>query len=165
MQIPKIQPTAANLKDNLYETDFYTWTQEQANLLRHQQWSLLDLSNLIEEIESLGRKERQELRNRLSILIGHLLKWEYQPGKRSRSWLATIRIQRRDILKLLNENPSLKSQVEILMVEAYENSRDLASGETNLPCSIFPDQCSYSLDDILSDRFYPGEPANDDLMK
>ncbi|MEB3147502.1 MAG: DUF29 domain-containing protein, partial [Sphaerospermopsis sp.] len=84
--------TPQNKQANLYQTDFYAWSQEQANLLRHQQWHELDWSNLIEEIESLGRKERQELRNRLSILIAHLLKWEYQPTKRSRSWLATIRI-------------------------------------------------------------------------
>lgn len=71
---------------NLYEADFYSWTQEQANLLRHHEWNQLDLPNLIEEIESLGRKECQELRNRLGILIGHLLKWEYQPKQRSRSW-------------------------------------------------------------------------------
>src|SRR6476661_3554616 len=101
--------TPENLIPNLYETDFYAWTQEQVNLLRHQQWSQVDLSNLIEEIESLGRKERQELRNRLSVLIGHLLKWEHQPEQRSRSWLATIRVQRRETLKLLSENPSLKT--------------------------------------------------------
>ncbi|PPK18774.1 DUF29 domain-containing protein, partial [Staphylococcus haemolyticus] len=79
---------------NLYETDFYAWTQKQANLLRHQQWNQLDLSNLIEEIESLGKQQRAELRNRWSVLIAHLLKWEYQLEKRSRSWLNTIRIQR-----------------------------------------------------------------------
>ncbi|TAE56529.1 MAG: DUF29 domain-containing protein [Nostocales cyanobacterium] len=164
MQIPKIQPTAANLKDNLYKNDFYQWTQQQANLLRQQQWHDLDILNLIEEIESLGRKERQELRNRLSILIGHLLKWEYQNSKRSRSWLATIRIQRRDILKLLQENPSLKSQLEILIVESYENGRDLASGETNLPFSTFPEICDYSFEEILKDNFLPGEPVEDDLL-
>lgn len=148
----------------LYENDFYAWSQEQANLLRHHQWSKLDLLNLIEEIESLGRKERQELRNRLSVLIGHLLKWEYQPEQRSRSWLATIRVQRREILKLLSENPSLKPYLEEALQEAYENGRDLASGEANLPISTFPNQCSYLLEDLLSDRFYPGEPATDDLM-
>ena len=70
---------------NLYVTDFYAWTQAQAELLRHQDWSQLDLPNLIEEIESLGKQQRQELRNRLSILIGHLLKWHYQPQGRSPS--------------------------------------------------------------------------------
>ncbi|MEH1917583.1 DUF29 domain-containing protein [Nostoc sp.] len=149
---------------NFYEADFYTWTQEQANFLRHHQWNQLDLPNLIEEIESLGRKERQELRNRFSVLIGHLLKWEYQPKQRSRSWLATIRVQRREILKLLNENPSLKPYIEEALQESYENGRDLASGETNLPLSTFPLQCLYLFEEILSDRFYPGEPTTDDLM-
>ena len=70
---------------NSYETDFYAWTIEQADLLHNQQWQHLDLENLIEEITSLGKQQRQELRNRLSILLAHLLKWEYQPQKRSRS--------------------------------------------------------------------------------
>lgn len=133
--------------------------------MRHYQWSQLDLSNLIEEIESLGRKERQELRNCLSILIGHLLKWEYQAEQRSRSWLATIRVQKRETLKLLNENPSLKSYLAELLQEADENARDLASGETNLPLSIFPQQCLYSLENIISDRFYPGSSASNQMME
>lgn len=164
MQIPQTGTEETNLTPNLYETDFYAWTQKQANLLRHQQWHQLDLSNLIEEIESLGRKERQELRNRLSILIGHLLKWQYQPTKRSRSWLATIRVQRRETLKLLSENPSLQSDLATAMLEAYKNARDLASGETNLPLASFPEECLYLSVEIFSDRFYPGEPATDDLL-
>jgi predicted nucleic acid-binding Zn-ribbon protein len=155
---------AVNISQNLYEMDFYAWTQQQADLLKNQQWQNLDLSNLIEEIASLGRKEQQELRNRLSILIAHLLKWEYQTEKRSRSWLATIRIQRREITKLLNENPSLKSYLETALLEAFENGRDLASGETNLALSNFPELCLYSWEEILSNSFYPGEPASNDLM-
>lgn len=73
MQTPQTGQTAGTLTQNLYETDFYAWTQEQATLLRHQQWSQLDLPNLIEEIESLGKQQRAELRNRLKVLIGHLL--------------------------------------------------------------------------------------------
>ena len=165
MQTSQTGKTAGSLRQSLYETDFCAWTQEQANLLRHHQWSQLDLSNVIEEIESLGRRERQELRNRLSVLIGHLLKWEYQPQQRSWSWLATIRVQRRETLKLLSENSSLKLYLEEALQEAYENSRDLASGETNLPLSNFPKQYSYGLEEILSDRFYPGEPAVGDMME
>ncbi len=148
----------------LYETDFYAWIQEQANLLRDHQWSQLDLSNLIEEIESLGRQQRAELRNRLSVLIGHLLKWEYQPDRRSRSWLNTIRIQRIDTLELIEENPSLKPYLQEVLQKAYIKGIVLASGDTNLPVKTFPQDCLYTLDDILSDRFYPGEPATDDLM-
>ena len=148
----------------LYETDFYAWIQEQANLLRNHQWRQLDLSNLIEEIESLGRQQRAELRNRLSVLIGHLLKWEYQPDRRSRSWLNTIRIQRIDTLELIEENPSLKPYLQEVLQKAYIKGIVLASGDINLPVKTFPQYCLYTLDDILSDRFYPGEPATDDLM-
>jgi len=144
---------------SLYETDFFAWTQEQAKLLRNHQWSQLDLPNLIEEIESLGRQQRQELRNRLSILIGHLLKWQYQPKQRSRSWLATIRVQRRDTLRLLGDNPSLKPYLQEALPEAYDNGRDLAAGETDLPFKIFPQDCPYQLEEILGDRFYPGKPS------
>lgn len=141
---------------NLYETDFYAWTQQQTSLLRNQQWSQLDLQNLIEEIESLGKQQRQELQNRLSVLIGHLLKWEYQPQCRSRSWLATIRVQRRNTLRLLKDNPSLKSYLEEALIEAYENARDLAMGETELPEETFSPECQYNLTQIFDDHFYPG---------
>jgi len=143
----------------LYETDFYAWTQEQTDLLRNQQWSQLDLPNLIEEIQSLGKQQRQELRNRLSVLLAHLLKWEYQPQHRSRSWLATLRIQRRDTLRLLGENPSLKPDLPDILQQAYENGRDLAIAETDLPEETFPSNCQYSLGEILDDRCYPGAPS------
>ncbi|MDF5721819.1 MAG: DUF29 domain-containing protein [Rhizonema sp. PD37] len=165
MHTPQTGQTAKRGMLNLYETDFWAWTQEQANLLRNCQWNQLDLPNLVEEIESLGRKERQELRNRLSILIGHLLKWEYQSEQRSRSWIATIRVQRRETLILLSENPSLKPYLEEALQNAYTNGRDLASGETNLPLSTFPQECSYTLEEILSDILYPGESKADDLMQ
>jgi len=157
MPAPETNQQTAIPAPNLYEADFYAWTQEQASLLRQQQWSQLDLGNLIEEIESLGKQQRQELRNRLRLLIGHLLKWEYQPQRRSRSWLATIRIQRRDTLELLKDNPSLKPYLEEALVLAYENGRDLAMGETDLPEQTFPQACPYSLTKILEDNFYPGE--------
>jgi Domain of unknown function DUF29 len=86
----------------------------------------LDLPNLLEEIEVLGRRERQELRNRLGILLGHLLKWQYQPELRGNSWLATVREQRREILTLLQENPSLKPYLQEALALAYQNGLDLA---------------------------------------
>lgn len=145
---------------NLYETDFYAWTQEQASLLRNQQWSQIDIQNLIEEIESLGKQQRQELRNRLSVLIGHLLKWEHQPQYRSRSWLATLHVRRRDVSRLLKENPSLKPSLDDVLQEAYENAKDLAMGETDLPGQTFLVDCPYNVTEIFDDRFYPGEPSN-----
>ncbi|WP_413171220.1 DUF29 domain-containing protein [Anabaena azotica] len=163
MQTPHIEESRLQESENLYESDFYAWTQQQVDLLLHQQWNQLDVVNLVEEILSLGRRERQELRNRLGILLGNLLKWEYQPNKRSRSWLATIRIQRRDILKLLNDNPSLQSYVVEAITAAYQNGRDLAAGETNLPFATFPEQCLYLWEDVMSNSFYPGLPVSDDL--
>jgi hypothetical protein len=165
MQTPQTGQTPGVLTQNLYETDFYAWIQEQTKLLKHQQWSQLDLPNLIEEIESLGKQQRAELRNRLKVLIGHLLKWEYQPERRSRSWLMTIRIQRRDTQELLEENPSLKPYLEEALQKIYESGRDLAVGETNLPLKTFPENCPYTLDEIFRDGFYPGEPATDDVME
>ncbi len=84
---------------NLYETDFYGWTLKQSRLLKQGDFRQLDIINLVEEIESLGKQERRELENRLAILMGHLLKWEYQAEKRSKSWRATIREQRRIVQK------------------------------------------------------------------
>ncbi len=165
MQTPRIGQTAGALTQNLYETDFYAWIQEQAKLLRHQQWSKLDLPNLIEEIESLGKQQRAELRNRLKVLIGHLLKWEYQPERRSRSWLMTMRVQRRDTQELLEENPSLKPYLEEALQKIYESGKDLAVGETNLPLKTFPENCLYSLEEIFRDGFYPGEPTADEMME
>ncbi|MBD1860975.1 MULTISPECIES: DUF29 domain-containing protein [Trichocoleus] len=159
MHIPEIDPKATVSEPNLYNNDFYAWTQEQAALLHQQQWSQLDLPNLIEEIASLGKQQRQELRNRLSLLIGHLLKWQYQPERRSRSWLATIRIQRLDISELLEDNPSLKPYLEEALQKAYLKGVELAVSETDLPSRPFPPECPYGLAEILGDRFYPGEPS------
>ncbi|MBW4644441.1 MAG: DUF29 domain-containing protein [Goleter apudmare HA4340-LM2] len=157
MHLPDINPKTTIHDTSLYESDFYAWTQEQVSLLRDQQWSQVDIDNLIEEIASLGKQQRQELRNRLSILIGHLLKWEYQPQNRSRSWLATLRIQRLDTAELLEENPSLKPDLEEARQKAYLRGVELAIKETELPSYTFPSECPYSLVDILNKQFYPGE--------
>jgi Domain of unknown function DUF29 len=159
MVVSKPHSESVMLAPSLYESDFYAWTLEQAALLRSQQWTQVDLSNLIEEIESLGKQQRQELRNRLGVLIGHLLKWEYQPQNRSRSWLATLRVQRLDILDLLEDNPSLKPYLEEALPKACLKGVALAVGETNLPERTFAHDCPYRLSEVLSDRFYPGEPS------
>ena len=91
MQTPQTEQTPEINSKSLYDTDFYAWIQEQAKLLKYQEWNQLDLPNLIEEIESLGKQQRAELRNRLKVLIGHLLKWEYQAARRSRSWFDNSR--------------------------------------------------------------------------
>ncbi len=163
MPTPKMDRPPDTQVHSLYESDFYAWTQQQVALLKQAGWQQLDLPNLIEEIESLGKQQRQELRNRLCVLIGHLLKWEYQSARRSRSWLATLRVQRRDLLRLLQTNPSLQPYLSEALSTAYEDASDLAAGETNLPFATFPPTCPYSLEEVLSDRFYPGEPMAPEL--
>jgi hypothetical protein len=143
---------------NLYETDFYAWTQEQAKLLLAGVWESLDIVNLVEEIESLGKQVRQELRNRLGVLLGHLLKWEFQPNKRSRSWFFTLREQRREIGYLLNENPSLKPYLPEALQKAYLAGIDLAAKETSLNDEHFPAECPYAIEQVLDATFFPGEP-------
>lgn len=140
---------------HLYETDFYTWTQEQVSLLKTQQWEQLDTVNLIEEIETLGRRERQELRNRLGVLLGHLLKWQFQPEKRSNSWLGTIREQRVQVKLLLQDSPSLKPYLDEVFFTIYELGLALAIRETELGEQVFPEICPYTLDQTLNTEFLP----------
>jgi len=133
----------------LYDQDFYAWTQRQIELLRSGQWGELDIANLVEEIESLGRQERQELRNRLGVLIGHLLKWHYQPEARTKSWAATVQEQRRRIQRHLKENPSLKPCLAEAIAIGYEDGLDLINRETPLDPTQLPQVCPFSEADIF----------------
>ncbi|MFS8804246.1 DUF29 domain-containing protein [Synechococcus sp. R55.6] len=143
----------------LYDRDFYAWTQEQAALLRSGQWDRLDIPNLVEEIEALGRQERRELVNRLGILVGHLLKWQFQPQQRSKSWTATIIEQRQEVQELIADNPSLKSYLVEAMNKAYQKSVLLVVKETPLSLDDLPAQCPYTLDQVMDPDFYPEQES------
>jgi len=138
---------------NLYDQDFYAWTQKQSELLRLGNWQALDIENLAEEIKALGKQQRQELRNRLGILIGHLLKWDYQAKLRGKSWKATIREQRKQIQLHIQENPSLKSYLDQAVVEAYELALAIAVRETPLDYQDLPTECPYAIAQILDPNF------------
>lgn len=138
---------------NLYETDFYAWTVEQSKLLKEGHFKQLDISNLAEEIESLGKQERRELESRLGVLIGHLLKWDYQPEKRSKSWRATIREQRRAAQKLISQNSSLKPYLAEAIADAYESGKDLVVGETPLDYGDLPENCPYAPEQLFDPNF------------
>jgi len=135
----------------LYDQDFYGWTQHQAELLRSGQLSELDIENLIEEMESLGKQQQQELRNRLGVLLGHLLKWHYQPGARSKSWVYTIREQRRKIQRHLKENPSLKPYLSEAIAIGYEDGLDLLGRETPLDPDQLPQSCPFTQVEIFEE--------------
>jgi hypothetical protein len=140
-----------------YDTDFYTWTQEQAALLREGAVAELDLANLAEEIESLGISQRHALESRLAGLLMHLLKWRYQPQKRqtSRSWFRTISEHRARIAQLQRDSPSLHRLVPDAITDAYPRARRIAGYETRLPLATFPLACPWSVEQVLSDDFWP----------
>jgi hypothetical protein len=137
----------------LYDTDFYAWTLQQSSLLKSGKLEQLDIENLVEEIESLGKQQRQELRNRLGILIGHLLKWQYQPKKRSKSWMATIIEQRKAVSELLQENPSLKPYLPEAITSAFVSGLALVVRETPLNYKELPVECPFSIEQILDPNF------------
>lgn len=136
-----------------YETDFYGWTQQQAQLLKNKQINQIDWHHLAEEIEDMGRSEKRQLESRLEVLMMHLLKWQFQPNLRSRSWELTIKEQRLRLEKLLQDNPSLKSSLEDVKEKSYPLAVISAEKETGL--SVFPDNCPYDLSQILNPEFLP----------
>ncbi len=143
--------------NSLYEQDFHAWAMQQAELLRNRQLDCADLDNIAEEIESIGRNEKRELVNRLAVLLLHLLKWQYQPTFRGNSWRLTIKGQRRSLKRHLNENPSLKSQLDQAMAEAYGDATIEAERETELPAETFPVTNPFTYDQAISDDFWPND--------
>jgi hypothetical protein len=144
------------METSLYEIDFYQWTVEQSQLLALGKLDDLDLVNLVEEIESLGKQQQQELRNRLGILLGHILKWEYQSEKRSKSWRVKIRGQRREIDFLLDKNPSLKSYLDEAISMGYLKGLDLVVKETPLDDQDLPQVCPYTVEQVFDTSFPDG---------
>ena len=134
-----------------YETDFYLWTQQQAALLRQGQLSALDVDNLIEEIESVGKSDRRALESHLFVILAHLLKWQFQPSRRGKSWRLSIWNGRMDITRLLKDSPSLKTQLYVLAMEEYPSARKQAAEETGLPLTTFPEQCPFTVEHITDD--------------
>lgn len=148
----------------LYEEDLAAWAEAQAKALREAARAklnvpvVIDWDNVAEEIEYLARSERRELRSRLFRLLTHLLKWCYQPGKRTRSWRATIGEQRRAISRVLADSPSLGSFLPDAFALAYAEARGQAADETGLPLASFPETCPFTLEEALDPAFWP-EPA------
>ena len=134
-----------------YETDFYQWTQQQADLLRQGALSALDVENLIEEIEDMGASNRRSLGSFLDLVIMHLLKWRYQPERRSNSWKSSIRKGRHAIERLLEESPSLKPRLSVMVTAEYRRARSEAADETGLPLTTFPDVCPFTAEQIAGD--------------
>jgi len=138
-----------------HDEDVYGWATHTANLLRNKKMDDVDFENIIEEMEVLGRSEQHELKNRLSLVISHLLKWQYQSDKRTRSWKLTIEEQRLQAASCLEVSPSLNSHLDEILRKAYKIGKIKALKETELDENILPQQCPYTFEEIMNDTFYP----------
>ena len=139
-----------------YNGDVVAWANEQARRLRAGEFHRLDIEHIADEIEDVGKSEKRELNSRISILLAHLLKWRYQPERRGASWTNTIRVQRRQIERKLDEVPSLKSvfRGQDWRQSVWDDALALAYGETGL--EDLPETCPWDLEtEVLKDGWLP----------
>lgn len=142
-------------KNQDYESDFYGWANRQATLLREGNLQQADIKNIAEEIESMGKSEKRELISRLTVLYMHLLKWQYQPNKRSRSWEMTITEQREKLDDHLKDNHSLRARLNESIETAYPRARRKAVFETGLVDSMFPKEPPFTFEQASNENFWP----------
>jgi hypothetical protein len=132
-----------------YEDDLYSWAVEQAALLRAGRVTEADAKNIAEELDDVGNEQYDKLESALRVILMHLLKWDYQPERRSRSWRLSIAVQRNHVEKILRKNPGLKPHIDEATADAYRNARLEAADETGLDENTFPVQNPYSWEDIM----------------
>ncbi|MEH2125379.1 DUF29 domain-containing protein [Nostoc sp.] len=152
-----MKSTKLQILQTLYEQDFYAWVEQTVELLRLQHWDTLDLEHLIEEVVDLGKSQQRALQSALRLVLSHLLKWKYQPERRSHSWQVTITRERLNIDELLQESPSLQrflNDTEWINT-TYQRARREAIVETSLSEDNFAIVCPFSVDEILDLDFYP----------
>lgn len=147
--------TALRTTKKLYEADFNLWLETTAQLLRERQLEQIDYDSLIEEIESMGRSEKAALESNLRVLLMHLLKWKYQPNRRSNSWKLSIIEHSLRINKAFKYSPSLGRYFNEIFEETYQDGRLLAAAETGLSKETFPEQCPFKVQDILNPEYLP----------
>ena len=141
----------------LYNTDFYAWTQQQAFLLQSEALEELDLPNLIEEIEAMGRSEQTELENRLEVLLAHLLKLTYLPDETQaqRGWRLTVSEQRRQLRRHLRKNPTLRARLADIVGEIYPDAVASAAEQSERSRQSFPPACPWPTEQILDENWLP----------
>ena len=142
------RPRSADKEPARYDRDLYSWAVEQAALLRAGKITEADALNIAEELDDVGNEQYDKLESALRLILLHLLKWDHQPERRSRSWYASIKVQRKHVLKVLKKNPGLKPVADEAVTEAYETARIEAALQTSLEEDRFPFDCPYSWDEI-----------------
>lgn len=143
-----------SLKD-LYQEDGYGWYYKNAELLKKGKTQDADLANIAEELESMGKSEEYKLERYLTLILLHLLKWKYQPSKRSRSWQISIKQHRIHYKRHLNKNPSLKGHLDEIIQNAYTDARLQAEQETGLSEDTFPEKMPFVMENALMDDWLP----------
>ncbi len=138
-----------------YQADFNVWIDKTAKLLREQRWQEIDLEHLIAEVEDLGKSERRAIVSQLTRLLLHLLKWQYQPQRRSDSWLDSITDARTQIELAIQDSPSLKSYPIEQLEESYQKARRQAAKQIEVLISVFPEKCPYFLELVLDEDWLP----------
>ena len=138
-----------------YDEDIYTWSLEQASLLRVRKFDQIDLEHIIEEIEDMSKSEKRALQSFLETLLMHLLKWQFQPSYQGQSWKLTIIEQRKRIESHLQENPGLKSKLPELVEKAYAYAVIGAVRETGIDINVFPQECLWSYKQLTNPNFWP----------
>jgi Domain of unknown function DUF29 len=147
---------AADDKRSLYERDYYSWALHQARALKEHRLEDLDWENLSDEVEGLANTERRELRSRLEVLLEHLLKWQFQANRRSRSWKTTVALQRLKIREHLDENPGLKPYVAEVLAQAYKAARlDVSGRFLRRTDPQPPDSCPWTFEQVTDEQFWP----------
>ena len=144
-----------SIDSTLYEKDYYLWLKNTANLLREKNLAELDLPHLIEEIEDMGKREKRSLYSNLKILLMHLLKYRYQPEKRSNSWRYTIEEHRQRIAEAFSDSPSLKGYLLEVFDKCYQDAKKLATKETGLALEAFPTESPFTTDKTLDSDYLP----------
>lgn len=142
-------------RKHLYETDFLQWIETTVAQLKAQDYAHIDWENLIDEIEDMGKRERKSLKSNLTIVLLHLLKWQYQPDRRSNNWKSSLIEHRRRIRDDLRDSPSLKPYLEDVFDECYADAVEQAIAETDLPAETFPRSCPYTLAEALTSNYLP----------
>lgn len=157
MQTQDLQAIVSHAQDprSLYDRDFMLWIETTAQLLKEQKFIELDLENLIEEIEDMGRSSKSALRSNLVVVLMHLLKWKYQSEKRTNSWKASIFEHRLRLDEDFTDSPSLKRYFEEIFAKCYQNARKLAAIETGLELEIFPIESPFTPEQVLDPEFLP----------
>lgn len=146
--------TAIDLK-KLYEEDEHLWLFENARLLKEGRLDLADIQHIAETLEDMGKRDFREIVNRLRVLITHLLKWIFQPEQRSSSWKGTIAEQRKQLHGEFEDSTNLKNHGKDKLLRAYLDARDIASAETGLPLTVFPEEPPFTFEQVTDEKYLP----------